>query len=93
MNKAGVLAVAAGEKRFNRRQRRERRWILLNSVCSVNSCEEVTSVEGRGKRNAIQQEQTEITEIDFEENSVSSVNSCSILFWKVSNGQHNSFNQ
>ena len=40
-----------------------------------------------------EQEQTEITEIDFEEYSVFSVKSCSILFWQVSDGQHNSFKQ
>ena len=28
----------------------------------------------------------------FKENSVPSHNSCSILFWKVSYGQHNGFN-
>jgi hypothetical protein len=28
----------------------------------------------------------------FKENSVASHNSCSILFWKVSYGQHNGFN-
>jgi hypothetical protein len=31
-------------------------------------------------------------ELSFKENSVASVNSCSIYFWKVSYGQHNGFN-